>query len=182
MIGLAAMQQNDQLDEIIEALPELVGKANCHLVLTVWSKAGPTIIKLARSDDPLLIGMPLGQVLPLTHSASGLVFSAFLERSVTRELIAKERLSYGDKNAQPQQDIEILLQTVREKRFAISRGEVQSDITAMAVPILDWENNPVAVVGAIVAKNADESRISSVLTQLQKFSEQISVEKPAFPF
>src|SRR4051794_25371275 len=32
LIGLAAMQQNDQLDEVIEALPELVDKIKCHVM------------------------------------------------------------------------------------------------------------------------------------------------------
>jgi hypothetical protein len=90
LIGLAAMRQNDQIDEVIEQLPELAGKAKSHCFLTVWSKAGPTIIKWERSDDSLVIGLPLGQVLPVSHSASGHVFAAHLGAAITRDLLAQE--------------------------------------------------------------------------------------------
>ena len=97
LLGLAAMQQIDQIDDVMEELPSLVKEINCHVSLSVWSKIGPTIIKWERSDDSLVgVHVQLGQVLPVLHSASGRVFAAFLDASLTRELIAQERLSYGD--------------------------------------------------------------------------------------
>lgn len=182
LIGLAAMQQNDQIDEVIEQLKELATKIKSHCFLTVWSKAGPTIIKWERSDDSLIIGLPLGQVLPVSHSASGHVFAAFLEPAMTRDLIAQERLSYGDKSVRSDEDLQAILKTVREKRFAIQRGEIESEVTAIAAPVFDWEDNPVVVIGALVSKHTTEARIASVSDAVTKFAHKLSVQKPSFPF
>ncbi len=182
LIGLAAMQQNDQIDEVIEQLPEFVKKIKHHVFLSVWSKAGPTIIKWERSDDPLLIGLPLGQVLPVSHSASGRVFAALLEKAVTQDLLAQERLSYGDKSIRSDEDLQSILKTVRERRYAISRGEVESEVTTIAVPVVDWEDNPIVVIGAAVPKHTAEEHIASIAESLTKFARDLSVLKPSFPF
>ena len=100
-IGLAAIQQMDQVDDVMEELGALVKEVNCHVAITVWSKTGPTIIRWERSEDRLAVPLQLGQVLPVLHSASGQVFAAFLDASLTRDLIAKERISYGDSRNRP---------------------------------------------------------------------------------
>ena len=181
-LGLAAMQQNDQIYEVIEELPNFVRKINRHVLLTVWSKAGPTIIKWERSSDPLVVGLPLGQVLPMTHSAAGLVFSAFLDSELTRELIDKEQLSYRDGDKMSEKDLQSILQAVRENRFAVSKGEVESDVTKIAMPVVDWEDNAVVVVGVVVPKHTDPHEISAILTELTKFCAQFSIHKPAFSY
>ena len=182
LVGLAAMQQNDQIDEVIQQLPELVKKLKHHVFLSVWSMAGPTIIKWERSDDSLVIGLPLGQALPVSHSACGRVFAAFLDAAITRDLIAQERLSYGDKTIRSDEEFQSTLKIIRERHFAIQRGEIESEVTAIAVPVFDWENNPVVVVGSTVSKHTDEDSIMVITEALTKFARELSVRKPSFPF
>lgn len=182
MIGLAAMQQSDRIDEVIEELPELVAKVKCHVGLSVWSKAGPTIIKWEWSHDPLVIGQPLGQVLPVLHSASGMVFVAFLPPAQTHDLIAAELKAYGDYDKYSEKNLQSNLDAVRAGRYAVSRGEVESDITAIAMPVVDWDDNAVVVVEAIVSKNVAGERITSILAHLAKFCDQVSVHRPTFKY
>jgi DNA-binding IclR family transcriptional regulator len=182
LLGLAAMQQIDQIDDVMEELPTLVKEINCHVALTVWSKTGPTIIKWERSNDSLAVPLQLGQVLPVLHSASGRVFAAFLDISLTRELIAHERLSYGDSSKQTDEEITSALVEVRRNRCAVSKGEVESETTAISTPVVDWQDTPILVVTAIVSKNSDNDRISQVLSAMRRFSEEKSVRKPSFPF
>jgi DNA-binding IclR family transcriptional regulator len=182
LIGLAAMQHIDQVDDVMEGLPQLVKEIDCHVSLTVWSKFGPTLIKLERADDPLAVPLMLGQVLPVLHSASGRVFAAFLDFALTRELIARERQSYKDSAVHTDEDLRKMLDVIRQDRFAISNGEVERDTTAISTPVVDWENNPIVVVTALVSKNSDKERIQSALTGVRRFAEQKSVQKPSFPF
>lgn len=182
LLGLAAMQHIDQIDDVMEGLPQLVKEIDSHVNLTVWSKTGPTLIKVERSNDSLAIPLMLGQVLPVLHSASGRVFAAFLDGAVTRELIANERLSYKDSNGQSDEDLQAVLREIRQNRFAISKGEVESETTAISSPVVDWQDNPVVVVTELVSKNSDKDRILSALTAVRRFSEQKSVQRPSFPF
>ena len=182
LIGLAAMQHIDQVDDVMEGLPQLVKEIDCHVSLTVWSKFGPTLIKIERAKDSLAVPLMLGQVLPVLHSASGRVFAAFLDFALTRELIAHERLSYADSNGQSDEDLRKILDAIRQNRFAISNGEVARDITAISTPVVDWQNNPIVVVTALVSRNSDKGRVQAALTGMRRFAEQKSVQKPSFPF
>ena len=182
LLGLAAMQHIDQIDDIMEGLPQLVKEIDCHVGLTVWSKTGPTHIKLERSDDLLAVPLLLGQVLPVLHSAPGRVFAAFLDFALTRELIANERLSYKDSNGQSDEELQAMLREIRQNRFAISTGDVESETTAISAPVVDWQDNPIMVVTVLVSKNSEKERILTALTAVRRFSEQKSVQRPSFPF
>ncbi len=151
-IGLAAIQQMDQVDDVMEELGVLVREVNCHVAITVWSKTGPTIIKWERSEDRLAVPMQLGQVLPVLHSASGRVFAAFLDASLTSELIARERLSYGDSQKQTDEEVLSMLAEIRQNRCAVSKGEVESETMAISTPVVDWQDNPILVLTATFPK------------------------------
>jgi DNA-binding IclR family transcriptional regulator len=180
-LGLAAIQQMDQVDDVMEELGALVKEVNCHVALTVWSKTGPTIIKWERSEDRLAVPMQLGQVLPVLHSASGRVFAAFLDASLTRDLIAQERLSYGDSKKQTDEELQSMLNEVRQNRCAVSKGEVESETTAISTPVVDWQDSPILVLTAVISKNSDDDRLLSVLTAMRRFSDQKSIRRPSFP-
>jgi DNA-binding IclR family transcriptional regulator len=181
-IGLAAIQQMDQVDDVMEELGTLVKEVNCHVAITVWSKTGPTIIRWERSNDSLAVPLQLGQVLPVLHSASGRVFAAFLDASLTSDLINRERVSYGDSKKQSDEELQSMLTEVRQNRCAVSKGEVESETTAISTPVVDWQDNPILVLTAVVSKNSDDDRILSVLSAMRRFSDQKSIRKPAFSF
>lgn len=182
LLGLSAMQHIDQIDGVMEDLPWLVKEIECHVSLTVWSKTGPTLIKLERFNDPLAVPLLLGQVLPVLHSAAGRLFAAFLDSAMTRELIASEKLSYNDSNGQSEEELRAMLGEIRHNRFSISKGEAESETTAIAAPVLDWQDNPVVVVTGLVSKHSGNDRVLSTLTGVRQFAEQKSVQKPSFPF
>jgi DNA-binding IclR family transcriptional regulator len=172
----------DQVDDVMEELGALVKEVNCHVAITVWSKTGPTIIRWERSEDRLAVPLQLGQVLPVLHSASGRVFAAFLDSSLTSDLIARERVSYGDSQKLTDEKLRSMFTEIRQNRCAVSKGEVESETTAISTPVVDWQDNPILVLTAIVSKNSDDDRIFSVLSAMRRFSEQKSIRKPSYPF
>ena len=61
------------------------------LALVAWGNHGPTVIAWQAATTPVAADLPLGLVLPVTSSASGLALAAFLppeavDRFVTAEL------------------------------------------------------------------------------------------------
>ncbi len=110
------------------------------------------------------------------------MFAAFLNTGITNDLLTQERLSYGSKKVRADEDLQIVLNLVRERRFAIQRGEVETEFAAIAAPIMDWEGNPIVVIGATVSKYIDEDRISSIADILTKFARHVSAGKPSFSF
>ncbi len=182
LLGLAAMQHIDQIDDVMEGMPQLIEEIDCHVGLTVWSKTGPTLIKLERTDDSFEVPVMLGQVLPMLHSAPGRIFAAFLDSDLTRDLIASERLSYRDSNGQTDEELQAMLHEIRQNRFAISTGDVESATTSIAAPIADWQDNPVIVVTAMLPMSSEKERVLSTLTAVRRFADQKSVQRPSFPF
>lgn len=181
-LGLAAIQQIDQVGDVMDELAFLVQEINCLVAITVWSKAGPTIIRWERSNASLAATLQLGQVLPILHSASGRVFAAFLDPSLTGELITGERQTYGDPKELSDEELQKSLAEVRQNRFAVSRGEVESETTAISTPVVDWQDNPILVLTALISKNSDDHRLQSVLSAMRRFSDQKSIRKPSYPF
>ncbi len=178
-IGLAN-QHNVQIDEVVEGLPELVSKLHHHVFLSTWTKAGPTVVKWERSDDPIVIATHMGDVLPMTSSASGRLFAAFLNPAITKEAIEQQSLAHGDTSAD--EKFQSILKSVRRQRVAISRGEIESEITTIAVPIINGEGNAVAVVGSTISKNAEEDSLLPIRAQLTKFAHDLSIRRPLIPF
>lgn len=114
------------------------------LALVAWGNHGPTVIAWQAATTPVAADLPLGLVLPVTSSASGLALAAFLppeavDRFVTAELRDNARQASGE----PPLTAESLareLESVRASHVATRRpGPFYDDRTlanAISVPIL----------------------------------------------
>ena len=178
-IGLE-QQHNVQIDEVVEGLPELVRKIHHHVFLSTWTETGPTVVKWEQSDDPIVIATHMGEVLPMTNSASGRLFAAFLNPAITKEVIEQQSRSRGDSCAD--ESFQSVLKSVRRQRVAVSRGEIESEITTIGVPIVDGKGSAVVVVGATISKSVDEDSLLPIRAQLTKFAHDLSIRRPLIPF
>lgn len=178
-IGLTRTRHDVEIDEVVEGLPVLVGKIHHHIFLSTWTKAGPTVVKWEQSDDPIVIATHMGEVLPMSSSASGRLFAAFLNPAITKEAIEQQSGAHGDTSAD--EKFQSILKSVRRQRVAISRGEIESEITTIAVPIVNGEGNAVAVVGSTISKNAEEDSLLPIRAELTKFAHDLSVRRPLIP-
>ncbi len=77
-IGLAAVRRLDPVQLTERALPELVKETGYTALLSVWSNRGPTVVHWQRGPTPFVTNLGLGSVLPVSRSATGAVFVAFL--------------------------------------------------------------------------------------------------------
>ena len=182
-IGLAAIQQMDQVDDVMEELGSLVKEVNCHVAITVWSKTGPTIIRWERSDDRLAVphAVRASAACPAFRIGTGLcgLPGCFIDKRADRP---GKSCPTEIHRQQTDEELQSMLTEVRQNRCAVSKGEVESETTAISTPVVDWQDNPILVLTAIVSKHSDDDRIFSVLNAMRRFSDQKSIRKPSFPF
>ena len=145
-IGLAAIQRHDFVTHAADHLQQLALESDSPVCLSVFSSAGPTIIRWHRGNDPITPPFALGQTLPLVASATGNVFLAFLPRHETQALVEEEKAREHNCDLYETDAIDRLVGEVRERGYAVSRGGLLPDQTGISAPLLNWQNEASAAV------------------------------------
>jgi DNA-binding IclR family transcriptional regulator len=89
-LGLAALGRLDALklaEEVMASLRDATGET---VALATWGNLGPTYIRLMQSRRPVTVNLQIGSVMPMTYTASGLCFAAFLPEKETEHLLRAE--------------------------------------------------------------------------------------------
>jgi flavin reductase (DIM6/NTAB) family NADH-FMN oxidoreductase RutF/DNA-binding IclR family transcriptional regulator len=127
------------------------------LALAAWGNHGPTVIAWQAATTPVAADLPLGLVLPVTSSASGLALAAFLppeavDRFVTAELRDNGRQA-SDELPHTAESLASELESVRASHVATRRpGPFYDDrvlANAISVPILSPSGLAVLALTAI---------------------------------
>lgn len=179
-LGLAALEKVDVVRSSHGEMVALSESLGYTVFLAVWGTHGPTIVDRVDGRSRTVLEIRVGSVLPLSSSAIGLVYAAFLPRSATQSLLAREE---GDGMGAwgPNRsgfDLEESLRKTRETRFAVAAGTLLAGFTAVASPILDRSNVPVAAISVIgpvgrMDDTADGPVGQSLLELTTRLSEQI---------
>lgn len=154
-LGLSALGRFNVVEGSTEVLERLTSETGMTTLLSVWSKRGPTIVRTRRATAALITVLSHGVTLPATRSATGQVFIAFLEKSLTRDIIKKEleqnRRNTGLKfGPQSKAELEQIIDSVRRHGAAWVDVSVVPSLKGVAVPILDpdgFANAVIAIVG-----------------------------------
>ncbi len=152
-IGRAAI---NRLDIMRIGAPLLVGLRNVlqqTVFLGVWGNEGPTVLYWLDVPRPVSVIIRPGSILPLLTSALGLICAAYLPPDLTKKRIAKEiaehKRSGLDFAVKSEAEAARKLADVRARGFSLVRGDLIGGIDAMAVPVLDFKNDLVAVLAAV---------------------------------
>ncbi len=160
-LGLAALSRLDPVNVTADALPDLVAKTGQSALLAVWGNQGPTVVRWEKSALPLITTLGLGSVLPVTNSATGQVFAAFLPERITAARIQAEA---------PQFDLAPLLAKIREERIAKVDQSFIPGLWALAAPIFDASGAIVAVVSLVASSPHALDPGSPARAALQSFA------------
>jgi DNA-binding IclR family transcriptional regulator len=144
-IGLVGLGRLSPIRQLNEALPRLRDRVNETVTAAIWGDTGPTIIAMEESDHVVTMNVRIGSVLPLTTTAIGQVFLAYLPDSQTQHLVAAERAS-AKSSQLPGQDLAPLLADIRERRLSRARGVLIPGVDAVAAPVFDVRGKLVAVM------------------------------------
>lgn len=141
-LGLAALAGISVVKIGLPFLTDLRNAIGESVVLAVWADGGPTVIHIEESRRPVTLNVRAGSSLPLTDSAAGMVFAAFLPQDRVAELLAKEFRK--NKTAITRQ-----LDAVRAAGYSIVEGGLLPGVTAIGVPVFNHSGQIAAAIIAV---------------------------------
>jgi DNA-binding IclR family transcriptional regulator len=181
-IGRAAINRLDIMRIGAPLLVDLRNVLQQTVFLGVWGNEGPTVLYWLDVPRPVSVIIRPGSILPLLTSALGLVCAAYLPPDLTKRRIAKEiaehKRSGLDFAVKSEAEAARKLADVRARGFSLVRGDLIRGIDAMAVPVLDFKKDLVAVLAAVgPSKSIDVSSngksVRALKLAAKKFVSQI---------
>jgi DNA-binding IclR family transcriptional regulator len=146
-LGLAAMARRNIVDAAEKALNNVLDRHGLTGHLSVWSEHGPIIVRTHHGGVPLVTSLGLGRVLPVTRSATGLVFLAFLPEAATVAAVRHE-LSAGSENV----GLESSVARTRDRGIGFVDGTVIPGLSALSVPVFDFDGSLACALTATSAE------------------------------
>jgi DNA-binding IclR family transcriptional regulator len=151
-IGLAAVRRLDILEAAQDALLALRDEVKETISLTVWGNLGPTVVRWLEGPQPVSLATHLGVVLPISRSANGRVFLAFLDSKITEPLVDAELRREGVSASEREHRMAELRRSsaqVHASGLAVSDNLVQPGISSLAAPIFAYPGTVVASVAVV---------------------------------
>lgn len=142
-MGLVSLQRLDPVRVALPEIAELQSTIGHTLGIAVLGSHGPTMIHLTEASYPVHVNMRKGTVMSMLHTATGLVFAAWLPPKVAEHYMARE---VGDAAVIAGQnpprhvsyaDIETRLADVRVHGMARAIGNPLPGVDALSVPVFD---------------------------------------------
>jgi DNA-binding IclR family transcriptional regulator len=148
-LGLAAIRQLDVVGLAADTLTELRDKTDCAIYLSLWGDRGPCIV--AKADGTLqgAFLIRLGYMLPVTTTATGLVFLAHLPPAeAERALNAQAAYDSTRSNARTPSKEELAESTekIRRDGYSTTAGMLNRNFAAIAAPIFDHSGKIAATI------------------------------------
>jgi DNA-binding IclR family transcriptional regulator len=140
-LGLAAMGRLDEIGIATDALESLVEETGNTGMVVIWANAGPTIVRWMQGREPVRTTLSAGSVLPVSRTASGRMFLAFLPRRQTAELT----------RGSDEQELEALIRRDRSAGWAQVSGDHIPGLNAAAAPVLGPTGEAAAVLTLVRA-------------------------------
>lgn len=152
-MGMISLQLLDPVKLAIPEAADLCQQLGHTVGIAVLGNAGPTIIHLSESTQPVHVKMRTGTVMSILHTATGRVFSAHLPAMLVEKLNARElaaQVAIGrSKEKVSKQKLQALLGEVRKQGLARAVGEPIAGINALSAPVFDHAGNIALAVTAI---------------------------------
>jgi DNA-binding IclR family transcriptional regulator len=181
-LGLSALARLDPLSIASATLVELRRDIGQTVALAVWANQGPTIVRWLGADAPVAASLRVGSVLPLTRSATGNAFLAFLPWQTVLPWVRRELADNARQGLAPstEQEVEAVIARVRRQGFART-SEFIPGIGGMAAPVLDHSGSmALALIALGYSRPFEEdfSRISAAVLQVAaRLSERLGAGK-----
>jgi DNA-binding IclR family transcriptional regulator len=123
--------------------------------------------------------------MPLTHSAAGLLFAAYVPREQTRTLIEAELRQKGSKKgggcAAGLRVLEEKLAAVRKYGLSRVRGDFQAGVDALSAPILDRHGNIVLALSAMGHSSEFDGNYDGPIARALRATAAVMSDELGFP-
>jgi len=134
-------------------------------------------LEVIESPQRVKLAAAIGQRLPAFFTASGKALLAYMPEDQVREIIRKNVAENPTRPKMPMEEMLEELRAAAERGYAISEQEYEEAINAVAVPIFDANQAPIASI-AIVGPSfrVTKDRLPELGNSLRKMTETISNE------
>lgn len=140
---------------------------------------GPDVVYLDVVESPqrVKLAAATGQRLPAFCTASGKAILAFSLVEVVQQVLEHGTPRYTQNTLVSVDSVMENLRKTRERGFALSLQEFEEGINAIAVPILDHDNQPIASIAiAGPSYRLTEERMLEIGPQIVTTAREISIE------
>jgi len=174
-LGLAALGRLDPVSVAMSTVRELAGALNQTVALALWGNYGPTIVRWVGGDSPVSATLRVGSVLPLSRSATGLAFLAFLPESRWRELLRRELADNARHLLKPRRldNLNEQLNEIRSDGLAFSSTFIDG-ISGMAAPVFDADGTMTLALITLGYTSGFKSRRPEIKAALLQAAHKIS--------
>lgn len=133
-------------------------------------------IKGYESSQILRAYLMIGRRIPLTCTAIGKVFLAFMDRDELKRFLQKNGLKkYTPYTITDEAKFYKELEETAKRGFSIEKEEFEEMITAVGAPVLDKNGKIIAAISTIMpSMRADEKRILEIGKRVKQTAEDIS--------
>lgn len=138
-LGLAGLARLDPYRLALPALSELSASIDQTVALAVWGNHGATIVRWLESSHPVTASLRTGAVMPLTRSATGRVFLAFLPAAQTSRLAREEVALNARSGLAPASGDEVAKLVEQTRRHGVARAvnDMVPGVSGLAAPVFD---------------------------------------------
>jgi DNA-binding IclR family transcriptional regulator len=168
-LGLSALARLDPVAAAAPALVELGRETGQTVALAVWANQGATIVRWLGADTPVAASLRVGSVLPLTRSATGGVFLAFLPAQTTAPFVKRELAEHSRKGVEPSTQEEVDKWVAQTRRLGYARtSDFIPGIGGIAAPVFDHSGSMVlalVALGYTKPFEADLAKISGAVSR-----------------
>lgn len=177
VVGLAAKEQIGLVTLAQRHLKELGGQFDESAQLRLLDGHESVCVALSESTRDLRVGTHVGRRRPLHAGASGKVMLAFGSDEL-RHTVLDGALPKFTGNTLSKTKLNQELVKIRAQGYATSSGEVTSEVTAIAAPVLDAAGEIVATIGLSVPntrvnEKALKAYIAAVVRQAGILSKEL---------
>lgn len=143
-IGISAVARIEPVNRAADALTALVEQTGLSATLAVWGTHGATVVRWEKAATGIVTTLGVGSVLPVTRSATGRVFLAWLPDRLLGALVAAEGSSLTM--------LAVLRDEIRRTGIATADAEFIPGLYAISAPVMDAQGAPAAVITLIGTK------------------------------
>jgi DNA-binding IclR family transcriptional regulator len=171
-LGLSALGRLSPVATAEPFLEELRQTTEQTVALAVWGSQGPVIVRWLGVESPVAATLRVGSLMPLTRSATGLVFVSFLPERVTGNLIRNELAENRRAGLKPRsrEELAAAASEVSSRGYALTSDFIPG-ISGIAAPVFDHNR---ALVLALITLGytapfmADRARIQAAVERVSR--------------
>jgi DNA-binding IclR family transcriptional regulator len=162
-LGLSALGRLDPVGLAAPLLRELCAETGQTAALAVWANQGATIVRWLGADTPVAASLRVGSVMPLTRSATGSAFVAFLPAEMTASRVRKELADNARKGLEPASPEEFERTIARARRQGFTHtSDFIPGIGGIAAPVLDHSGAMVLALIVLGYTKPFEAAVDSI--------------------